>query len=117
MSVTTNWACRKNPPGLLEKSCLDQDLKLFREVGLWNKCEVWKVNFTLAKILKATWELFTLDKKDPHSGFEGSALLRQLVCIGVLDEGEMKLDYTLGLKTEGFLERWLQSQVLKLGLV
>merc|ERR1712083_1095376 len=48
--------------------------------------------------------------------FEGNALLRRLVRIGVLDETKMKLDYVLGLKIEDFLERRLQTQVFKLGL-
>lgn len=46
----------------------------------------------------------------------GNALLRRLVRIGVLDEQKMKLDYVLGLRLEDFLERRLQTQVLKLGL-
>lgn len=48
--------------------------------------------------------------------FLGSALLRRLVRIGVLPENKMKLDFVLGLKIEDFLERRLQTQVLKLGL-
>uniref|UniRef100_A0A8B9M9M1 Small ribosomal subunit protein uS4 n=6 Tax=Telluraves TaxID=3073808 RepID=A0A8B9M9M1_9AVES len=128
-----------------EKSRLDQELKLigefrgdpreFGEGGVWfrdlpnppfpffpgeyglrNKREVWRVKFTLAKIRKAARELLTLDEKDPRRLFEGNALLRRLVRIGVLDEGKMKLDYILGLKIEDFLERRLQTQVFKLGL-
>lgn len=48
--------------------------------------------------------------------FEGNALLRRLVRIGVLSEDRMKLDYVLGLRVEDFLERRLQTQVFKLGL-
>merc|ERR1739849_2061 len=48
--------------------------------------------------------------------FEGNALFRRLVRIGVLEEGKMKLDFVLGLKIEDFLERRLQTQVFKLGL-
>ena len=74
------------------------------------------MKFSLAKIRSAARELLTLEEKDPRRLFEGNALLRRLVRIGVLDEGRMKLDYVLGLKIEDFLERRLQTQVFKLGL-
>merc|ERR1712212_392173 len=99
-----------------EKSVLDNELKLIGEFGLRNKREVWRVKYTLAKIRKAARELLTLEDKDPRRLFEGNAILRRLVRIGVLDENRMKLDYVLGLKTEDFLERRLQTQVFKLGL-
>lgn len=99
-----------------EKERLDQELKLIGEYGLRNKREVWRVKYTLAKIRKAARELLTLDEKDPKRLFEGNALLRRLVRIGVLEEGKMKLDYVLGLRIEDFLERRLQTQVFKHGL-
>ncbi|EDV28234.1 40S ribosomal protein S9 [Trichoplax sp. H2] len=99
-----------------EKSRLDQELKLIGEYGLRNKREVWRVKYTLAKIRKAARTLLTLDDKDSKRLFEGNALLRRLVRIGVLDESKMKLDYVLGLRIEDFLERRLQTQVFKLGL-
>jgi len=95
---------------------LDQELKLIGEFGLRNKREVWRVKLVLANIRKAARELLTLDDKDPRRLFEGNALLRRLVRIGVLDEENMKLDFVLGLKVEDFLERRLQTQVFKLGL-
>merc|ERR1712054_474586 len=99
-----------------EKARLDQELKLIGEFGLRNKREVWRVKLVLANIRKAARELLTLEEKDPRRLFEGNALLRRLVRIGVLDETKMKLDYVLGLKIEDFLERRLQTQVFKLGL-
>merc|ERR1712241_1154232 len=99
-----------------EKSRLDQELKIIGEYGLKNKREVWRVKYTLAKIRKAARDLLTLEDKDTRRLFEGNALLRRLVRIGVLDESRMKLDYVLGLKIEDFLERRLQTQVFKLGL-
>merc|ERR1712038_1224298 len=99
-----------------EKARLDQELKLIGEFGLRNKREVWRVKLVLANIRKAARELLTLEEKDPRRLFEGNALLRRLVRIGVLDEDHMKLDFVLGLKVEDFLERRLQTQVFKLGL-
>merc|ERR1712227_178543 len=81
-----------------EKARLDQELKLIGEYGLRNKREVWRVKFALAKIRKAARDLLTLEERDPRRLFEGNALLRRLVRIGVLDESRMKLDYVLGLK-------------------
>ena len=111
--------CRKvyaTPRRPFEKARLDQELKLIGEYGLRNKREVWRVKYSLAKIRTAARTLLTLEEKDHRRLFEGNALLRRLVRIGVLDEAHMKLDYVLGLKIEDFLERRLQTQVFKLGL-
>ena len=106
----------QTPRRPFEKARLDQELKLIGQYGLRNKREVWRVKYTLAKIRTAARELLTLEEKHPRRLFEGNALLRRLVRIGVLDESRMKLDYVLGLKVEDFLERRLQTQVFKLGL-
>ena len=106
----------QTPRRPFEKERLDQELKLIGEYGLRCKREVWRVKYALAKMRKAARELLTLDEKDTRRLFEGNALLRRLVRIGVLDETRMKLDYVLGLRVEDFLERRLQTQVFKLGL-
>ena len=108
-------------------------MKLVGEYGLRNKREVWRVQLTLSKIRRAARygpslyvrmeqlliicsQLLTLEEKDPKRLFEGNALIRRLVRVGVLDEARMKLDYVLALKIEDFLERRLQTCVYKLGL-
>ena len=64
----------------------------------------------VAKVRKVARTLLTLEEKDPKRLFEGNALLRRLVRIGVLSEDQKQLDYVLGLKIENFLERRLQTQ-------
>ncbi|CAE6524460.1 unnamed protein product, partial [Rhizoctonia solani] len=126
----------KVPRRPFESARLDAELKLAGEYGLrnkreiWrislvlskiqyglrNKREIWRISLVLSKIRRAARELLKLEAKDPKRLFEGNALIRRLVRIGVLDETRMRLDYVLALKIEDFLERRLQTQVFKSGL-
>merc|ERR1712010_368675 len=87
------------------------ELKLVGEYGLKNKREVWRVQLTLAKLRKAARSLMTLDASDPRRIFEGDALIRRIVKLGLLKENERKLDYVLGLTAQQFMERRLQTIV------
>ncbi|KAJ3332929.1 40S ribosomal protein S9 [Blyttiomyces sp. JEL0837] len=106
----------KVPKRAFESERLDQELKLAGEYGLRNKREIYRVGLTLSKIRRAARDLLMMPEKDSRRLFEGNALIRRLIRIGVLDETKAKLDYVLGLKIEDFLERRLQTQVFKLGL-
>lgn len=106
----------KVPRRPFEAERLDQELKLAGEYGLRNKREIWRIGFTLSKIRRAARELLTLDEKDPRRLFEGNALIRRLIRMGVLDDSKAKLDYVLALRVEDFMERRLQTLVFKLGL-
>lgn len=106
----------RTPRRPFEKDRLDAEMKLIGEFGLKNKREVWRTQLALAKIRKASRGLLTLDDKDPRRIFEGGALLRRLLRLGVLDETKLQLDYVLALHPQDFLERRLQTQVFKLGL-
>ncbi|EGV64986.1 ribosomal 40S subunit protein S9B [Yamadazyma tenuis] len=112
-TYSKTFAVPKQP---YESARLDSELKLAGEFGLKNKREIYRINFQLSKIRRAARDLLTRDEKDPKRLFEGNALIRRLVRIGVLSEDKMKLDYVLALNVEDFLERRLQTQVFKLGL-
>lgn len=73
-----------------EAARLDSELKLAGEYGLKNKRELWRVSLTISKIRRAARELLKLDEKDPKRLFEGNAIIRRLVRIGVLDETRMR---------------------------
>ena len=88
----------RTPRRPFEKERLDNEMKLIGEFGLKNKREVWRTQLTLARIRKAARVLLTLDEKDPRRIFEGGALLRRLLRLGVLDESKQQLDYVLALK-------------------
>lgn len=91
-------------------------MKTAGEYGLKNKREIYRIGFQLSKLRRAARDLLTRDEKDPKRLFEGNALIRRLVRVGVLSEDKMKLDYVLALRVEDFLERRLQTQVFKSGL-
>ncbi|KAJ3064206.1 40S ribosomal protein S9 [Podochytrium sp. JEL0797] len=116
MPVINGSKTAKVPKRPYESARLDAELKLAGEYGLKNKREIYRVGLTLSKIRRAARDLLMRAEKDPRRLFEGNALIRRLIRIGVLDEDKAKLDYVLGLKIEDFLERRLQTQVFKLGL-
>jgi small subunit ribosomal protein S9e len=115
-SYRTQSKTAKSPRRPFEKPRLDAELKLIGEYGLKNKREVWRVQYALSKIRSAARYLLTLDENDERRLFEGEALLRRLVRLGLLNENERKLDYALALTVQKMLERRLQTKVYKLGL-
>ncbi|KAJ2558873.1 ribosomal 40S subunit protein S9B [Coemansia sp. RSA 1822] len=116
VKLRTKHNTYKVPRNPFETERLDGELKLCGEYGLRNKREIWRVAYTLSNIRRAARELLKMEKNDARRLFEGNALIRRLIRIGVLDESKAKLDYVLSLKIEDFLERRLQTQVYKLGL-
>merc|ERR1712183_10262 len=74
------------------------------------------MGYALAKIRSSARALLTLDEKDETRMFQGDALLRRMVRLGLLLENEKKLDYVLGLTAAKIMERRLQTKVFKLGL-
>jgi len=106
----------RKPKRPFEKERLDAEMKVVGEYGLKNKREVLRVQYALAKIRTAARHLLTLDEKDEKRLFQGDALLRRMVRIGLLLDSERKLDYVLGLSAAKMMERRLQTKVFKQGL-
>jgi small subunit ribosomal protein S9e len=86
---------------------------LIGDYGLRCKREVWRTQLVLAKLRKAARILLTMDETDPRRQFEGDALIRRMVRVGLLDKSQRKLDYVLGLTITQFMERRLQTLVMK----
>eukprot|EP00330_Aristerostoma_sp_ATCC50986_P007677 CAMPEP_0114585346 /NCGR_PEP_ID=MMETSP0125-20121206/8927_1 /TAXON_ID=485358 ORGANISM="Aristerostoma sp., Strain ATCC 50986" /NCGR_SAMPLE_ID=MMETSP0125 /ASSEMBLY_ACC=CAM_ASM_000245 /LENGTH=187 /DNA_ID=CAMNT_0001780407 /DNA_START=57 /DNA_END=620 /DNA_ORIENTATION=+ len=101
------------PKRAFEKDRLDAEMKILGKYGLKNKREVRRVNLVLSKLRKAARELLTLAEDDPKRIFEGAALMRRCFRLGLLSESENKLDYILGLTIPKFMERRLQTVVLR----
>ena len=59
----------------------------------------------------AARELLTLPEKHQKRMFEGAALLRRCVDMGLLTVESASLDAVLSLKIEDFMERRLQTKV------
>merc|ERR1712224_970669 len=106
----------RKPKRPFEKDRLDNEMKIIGEYGLKNKREVWRVQYALAKIRSAARQLLTLDEKDTTRLFQGPALLRRMMRMGLLMENEQKLDFVLGLTSQRIMERRLQTKVFKHGL-
>ena len=66
------------------KARLDQEIQLAGKYGLRNKTEIYRVAYTLSKIRRAARELLTLEEKNQRRLFEGNALIRRLIRVGVL---------------------------------
>jgi small subunit ribosomal protein S9e len=110
----TNYSkTSKNPRRPFEREKLINELKIVGTYGLRCKREVWRTQLTLAKLRKAARILLTMDENDPRRLFEGEALIRRMVRIGLLKESERKLDYVLGLTISQFMERRLQTLVMQ----
>ncbi|CAI2381493.1 unnamed protein product [Moneuplotes crassus] len=103
----------KRPKKPFEKERLDMELNAVGKYGLQNKREYLTAQYALAKIRKAARELLTLEASDKRRVFEGEALLKRMIRLGVLKPEEGSLDFVLGLKTEQLLERRLQTVVFK----
>ena len=83
-----------------ERERMDHEIQLVGGYGLRNKRELWRVHYTLARLLKVARELLTLDPKETRREFEESTLIRRLQTMNVL-----------GLQARDLLDRRLQTVI------
>merc|ERR1740133_335830 len=103
----TNYSKQsKNPRRPFEKEKLINDLTTIGIYGLRCKREVWSQQLVLAKLRKAARVLLCMDETDRRRIFEGEALIKY----------QRKRDYVLGLTVHQFMERRLQTLVVKRNL-
>jgi len=100
-----------NPKRMYEKERIDNELLVLGTYGLKSKREIWRVQYLLARIRKAARTLLTLPEDNPKRIFEGGALIKRMIRLGVLSRDQKKLDYVLGLTLQQFLDRRLQTIV------
>merc|ERR1711991_1210976 len=98
----------RRPRRPFEKERLETELKLVGEYGLRNKREILRVQKVLAGLRKSARHLLTLDEKDNQRLFEGGAILRRCMRMGLLTEDSCTLDNVLSLKIADFMERRLR---------
>jgi small subunit ribosomal protein S9e len=91
-------------------------MQLIGEYGLKSKREIWRIQRVLAKLRAASRHLLTLEEKDTKRVFEGNAIIRRCLRMGLISEDRKSLDHVLGMTVNDFLERRLQTKVFKSGL-
>lgn len=109
--LTLDGTTYKTPRRPFEKDRILEEIEICGNYGLKNKREVWRVQFTLAKIRKAARTLLTLEENDPKRLFEGRALIKRLVKYGLLKRTGSGLDDCLALTIPNLMERRLQTRV------
>ncbi len=95
-----------------DKERIEAERELMKKYGLRRKHELWKAEAVLRKIKRAAREAIG----DKYDKTKEERIIKKVVDLGLLKEGEATLDNILELTVEDILERRLQTMVYKLGL-
>ena len=102
----------QRPLILWQKDRIEQEKIILNQYGLKNKKEIWKANSLLKSYASDAKKLIA--NKSKQAEIEKAQLLKKLGRYGLLPENP-GLEHVLGLKVESFLDRRLQTQLVKLG--
>jgi len=94
------------PMRLFDKERIEEENKFMEKYGLKNKREIWKMEFAVNKIRNQAKSLITAKPE------EQEAFIARLSKKG-LAKSNAKIDDVLGMTKENFVERRLQTLVLK----
>ncbi len=94
-----------------DKQRIDKEREILKNYGLKKKTELWRVEGLLRKYRHIARELAAKKNKEQEK-----TLIEKLIKYGLLQPGA-SLDDVLGLKLENFLERRLETVLLRKGLV
>ncbi len=104
----------KKPGHPWEAERIKEELQLKKEYGLSNKREIWRSSSKLRSWRHQARQIVSLQEEQRQESEK--ALVSKLNTLGVLGK-EAKIDDILALDLRTVLDRRLQSQVYKLGLV
>ncbi|MHA1982869.1 MAG: 30S ribosomal protein S4 [Candidatus Hodarchaeales archaeon] len=93
-----------------------QEQQLMGEFGLRNKRELHRTRTKLRRYRQRARALLGQDENAPQRKREEKLLIDKLVKIGILKETQTNLDTILSLTVENFLERRVETVVLRKGL-
>jgi small subunit ribosomal protein S4 len=102
----------ETPRRVLDVERIEHDTKLRTEYGLRNTREVWSTLQQLKKVRREARALLSLGEAGKE---KGQKMIDRLVKFGVTKSGA-NIDSLLSLEIKDFLERRLQTRVLKRGL-
>ena len=97
-----------------ERARIQEELQFIGEYGLRNKWELWKHKTQLRRFRETVRQLRALPAEVAQQQLK--QVVGRLVRMGLLSPGEHTFDDVLNLSIKDFLERRLQTQVVKAGL-
>ena len=104
----------RKPKKLLDKTRVIEEGKLNREYGLKNTRELWNAQAELRKMRREARKLLALGEEERKRG--AAIVLSKLERLGILDKEASTIDNILSLTVRNFLDRRLQTLVLRKGL-
>src|SRR3989338_1913925 len=103
----------RTPSHPWQKGRIEQEKELLKEYGLKNKREIWKITSRLKNFHEKAKTLIA--SRSTQAEKERIQMMRKLASYGIVEESAA-LDNVLGLTVREFMDRRLQTLLVKLGM-